>query len=150
MEQLTFAQQLQQFFANHTIMVFAWVALFVAVIFSFYKNATRKYTIVDNAQATQLINKEDAVVIDLRSDEEFRAGHIIDSIHVLPSELKAGKTHQIDKYKDRPVILVDINGFTSGGVADAIAKQGFSKLYVLKEGITGWRAASLPTVKKHK
>ncbi|MEN2861939.1 hypothetical protein ADNJHIED_02222 [Mannheimia haemolytica] len=71
MEQLTFAQQLEQFFANHTLMVFAWVALLIAVIFSFYKSATQKYKIVDNAQATQLINKEEAVVVDLRSDEEF-------------------------------------------------------------------------------
>lgn len=150
MEQLTFAQQLEQFFANHTLMVFAWVALFIAVIFSFYKSATQKYKIVDNAQATQLINKEEAVVVDLRSDEEFRAGHIIDSVHVLPSELKAAKTNQIDKYKERPLILVDTNGFTSGSVAAVVAKQGFSKVYVLKEGLAGWRAASLPTVKKHK
>lgn len=150
MEQLTFAQQLEQFFANHTLMVFAWVSLLIAVIFSFYKSATQKYKIVDNAQATQLINKEDAVVIDLRSDEEFRTGHIIDSIQVLPSDLKTAKTNQIDKYKDRPLILVDTNGFTSGSIAAAVAKQGFSKVYVLKEGITGWRAASLPTVKKHK
>ncbi len=150
MEQLTFAEQLQIFVANHTIMVFAWVALLGAVIFSFYKAATMKYKIVDNAQATQLINKEDGVVIDLRSDDEFRAGHIIDSVHALPSDLKNAKTQQIDKYKDRPVILVDTNGLTSGGVAAAITKHGFSKVYVLKEGIAGWRAGSLPTVKKHK
>lgn len=150
MEQLTFAEQFQQFVANHTIMVVAWVALLIAVIFSFYKSATSKYKIVDNAEATRLINKEEGVVIDLRSDDEFRAGHIIDSVHALPSDLKAAKIQQIEKYKDRPVILVDNNGLTSGGVADSIAKQGFSKVYVLKDGIAGWRAGSLPTVKKHK
>ncbi len=145
-----FCSTIGAIFANHTLMVFAWVALLIAVIFSFYKSATQKYKIVDNAQATQLINKEDAVVIDLRSDEEFRAGHIIDSIHMLPSDIKAAKINQIDKYKARPVIVVDTNGFTSGGVAADLAKQGFSRVYVLKEGIGGWRAASLPTIKKHK
>ncbi|QLB14123.1 rhodanese-like domain-containing protein [Mannheimia granulomatis] len=150
MEQLTFAEQIQLFVANHTIMVFAWVALLGAVIFSFYKSATSKYKIVDNAQATQLINKEDGVVIDVRSDEEFRMGHIIDSIHILPSDLKANKIHQIEKYKDRPVIFVDTNGLSSAGLANVIAKQGFNKVYVLKEGMAGWRASSLPTVKKHK
>lgn len=150
MEQLTFAQQFQQFVANHTIMVLAWVALLGAVIFSFYKSATSKYKIVDNAQATQLINKEEGVVIDVRSDEEFRTGHIIESIHVLPSDLKAQKIQQIEKYKDRPVILVDTNGFSSAGLANELVKQGFNKVYVLKEGIAGWRAGSLPTVKKHK
>lgn len=67
MEQLTFAEQFQQFTANHTIMVVAWVALFIAVIINFYKGATSKFKIVDNAQATQLINKEDAVLVDVRS-----------------------------------------------------------------------------------
>lgn len=150
MEQLTFTQQLQIFVSNHTVMVFAWVALLVAVIFSFYKVATMKYKIVDNAQATQLINKEEGVVVDLRSDDEFRAGHIIDSIHALPSDLKSAKTQQIDRYRDRPIILVDANGLTSGSIAPEIIKQGFSKVYVLKEGIAGWRAGSLPTVRKHK
>lgn len=150
MEQLTFAQQFQQFVASHTIMVLAWVALLGTVIFSFYKSATSKYKIVDNAQATQLINKEEGVVIDVRSDEEFRTGHIIESIHVLPSDLKAQKVQQIEKYKDRPVILVDTNGFSSAGLANELVKQGFNKVYVLKEGIAGWRAGSLPTVKKHK
>ena len=47
MEQLTFAQQLQLFFANHTIMMVSWIALFGAVIFSFYKSATSKYKIIE-------------------------------------------------------------------------------------------------------
>ncbi|WP_373767101.1 rhodanese-like domain-containing protein [Glaesserella sp.] len=150
MEQLTFAQQLQQFVANHTIMVVAWVALLIAVVINLYKGVTSKFKIVDNAQATQLINKEDAVLIDVRSDEEFRHGHIIDSLHLIPSDIKTNKTQSIEKYKDKPVIVVDTNGLTAQGLANALVKQGFTKVYALKEGIMGWRAANLPLVKKHK
>lgn len=150
MEQLTFAQQLQQFVANHTIMVAAWVAIFVAVLVSLYKGATSKITVVDNAKATQLINNEDAVILDVRADNDFRAGHIIESVHLLPSEIKANKLQVIEKYKSRPVIVVDNNGFTAQGLANSLAKQGFEKVYALKEGILGWRAANLPLVKKHK
>ncbi|KAE9541518.1 rhodanese-like domain-containing protein [Ursidibacter maritimus] len=150
MDQLTLAQQIQQFAANHTLMVVAWVALFVAVLINFYKGATSKIKVVDNAQATQLINNEDAVVLDVRSDDEFRAGHIIDSLHLIPSEIKGNKTQSIDKHKEKSIIVVDNNGLSAQGLANTLAKQGFNKVYVLKEGIAGWRAANLPLVKKHK
>lgn len=150
MEQLTFAQQLQQFVANHTIMVAAWVALFVAVLFNFYKGATNKFKVLTNAQATQLINKEEAVILDVRSDDEFRAGHIIESHHLIPSDIKSKKLSSIEKFKDRPVIVVDSNGLSAGNLANELGKQGFSKVYTLKEGIIGWKAANLPLAKKHK
>ncbi|VTR18930.1 rhodanese-related sulfurtransferase [Actinobacillus pleuropneumoniae] len=63
---LTFTQQLQQFIAAHPILIFAWVALVVAVLFNFYKGITSKYKIVENAQATQLVNKEEGIFLDLR------------------------------------------------------------------------------------
>lgn len=150
MEDLTFAQQIQQFVANHTIMVVAWVALFVAVIINIYKGITSKISIIDNTRATLLINKEEAVVIDVRSDEEFKHGHIIESLHLLPSDIKTHKLQTIEKYRDRAVIIVDNNGFTASSLANALAKQGFGKVYALKEGIAGWRGANLPLVKKHK
>lgn len=148
--ELTFVQQAQQFAANHTIMVVAWVALAVAVIVSFYKSATSKFKVIDNAQATQLINKEDAVVIDLRSDDEFKAGHIISSIQVYPNDIKTHKIQLIEKHKDHAVILVDSNGLSAGTSANFLVKQGFNKVYCLKDGIIGWRGANLPLVKKHK
>ncbi|MGX2951335.1 rhodanese-like domain-containing protein [Ursidibacter sp. B-7004-1] len=150
MEQLTLAQQIQQFATNHTIMVVAWGALFIAVLINFYKGATSKIKVVDNAQATQLINNEDAVILDVRSDDEFRVGHIIDSLHLIPSEIKSNKTQSIDKYKEKSIIVVDSNGLSAQGLANTLAKQGFNKVYALKEGIAGWRAANLPLVKKHK
>lgn len=150
MEQLTFAQQAQQFATNHTIMVVAWVAIFVAVLISLYKGATSKIKVVDNAGLTALINNEDGVVLDIRSDDDFRAGHIIDSVHIYPTDIKTGKTQSIEKYKDRPVIVADNNGLTAQGTANALVKLGFTKAYALKDGILGWRGASLPLVKKQK
>jgi len=82
------------------------------------------------------------------SDDEFKAGHLVGSIHLLPSEIKANNVHQIDKYKDRPVILLDANGFSATKSAELLTKQGFNQVYVLKEGMVGWKAENLPTVKK--
>lgn len=149
MEQLTFAQQIQQFVANHTIMVAGWVALFIAVMFSLYKGATSKIKVVSNTEATLLINKQDGIVIDVRSDEEFKVGHIIDSQHLLPSDIKGNKLNTLEKYKTRPVIIADNNGLTAQNLANLLAKQGF-QAYALKDGIAGWRGANLPLVRKHK
>lgn len=145
---LTFTQQLQQFAANHPVMIVAWLALFAAVVFNFYKGATSKYKTILAGEAVALANDKDAVFIDLRSDDEFKAGHILNSHSIHPSDVKSGKTGSIDKFKDRPVIVVDGNGFSSNGIAEQLSKQGFAQVYVLKEGMIGWKSAHLPTVKK--
>lgn len=146
--ELTFAQQLQQFVANHTIMVIAWVAILIAVLYSFYKGATSKVKSIDHVETTRLLNSENGVVLDVRSNDEFKAGRIIGAVNVLPSDIKAQKANAIEKYKSQPVVVVDANGLTSNASAEALFKQGFEKVYVLKEGMAGWRAANLPTVKK--
>lgn len=148
MEQLTFTQQLQQFISAHPVLVAAWVVVFVAVLFSLYKGLTSKFKVVNNAQATELVNRDNAVFLDIRSDEEFRNGHIAESHSIHPSDIKSGKINAIEKFKTQPVIVVDGNGFNANSSAEQLAKLGFAKVYVLKEGLLGWRSANLPTVKK--
>ncbi len=148
MEQLTFTQQLQQFISAHPVLIAAWVAVFVAVLFSLYKGLTSKFKVVNNAQATELVNRDNAIFLDIRSDEEFRNGHIAESHSIHPSDIKSGKINAIEKFKNQPVIVVDGNGFNASSSAEQLAKLGFAKVYVLKEGLLGWRSANLPTVKK--
>ncbi len=145
-----FIQEIQQFTSNHTIMVIAWFALLIALIVNIYQGLTSKFKIIDNAHTTQLINKEEGVIFDLRTIDDFKSGHIIDSINVLPSDIKSKNIQRLEKYKSRPVILVDVNGMTSNASASLLAKQGFEKVYVLKEGINAWKAEKLPLIKKHK
>ncbi|MDG6881374.1 thiosulfate sulfurtransferase [Phocoenobacter uteri] len=146
----TLIQEIQQFTSNHTVMVIAWFALLIALVMNIYQGLTSKFKIINNAETTRLINKEEGVVFDLRTDDEFKHGHIIDSLHVLPSDIKGKNIHYIEKYKARPVILVDTNGMTSNASAALLTKQGFEKVYVLKDGISGWHAEKLPLIKKHK
>lgn len=145
---LTFTQQLQQFIANHPLLIAAWVAVFVITLYTLFKGATSKFKVIENAEAVQLVNNEEGVFLDVRSDDEFRKGHIVESHSAHPTDIKEGKTTAIDKFKARPVIVVDVNGFTSSKIAEQLVKHGFEKVYVLKEGIVGWKAANLPTVKK--
>ncbi len=117
MEQLTFTQQLQQFISAHPVLIAAWVAVFVAVLFSLYKGLTSKFKVVNNAQATELVNRDNAIFLDIRSDEEFRNGHIAESHSIHPSDIKSGKINAIEKFKTQPVIVVDGNGFNANSSA---------------------------------
>ncbi|MGR6980734.1 rhodanese-like domain-containing protein [Testudinibacter sp. P27/CKL/0425] len=136
-----------EFAGNHTIMVAAWVVVFIGVIVTFVKSATSSVKVVDNAQLTQLLNKENGVVVDVRTLDEFQRGHIIGSVQLLPSEIKNNKASVLEKHKNAPLIVADASGLGSEALANQLHKQGFAQVYSLKEGIGGWRAANLPLVK---
>lgn len=145
---LTFTQQLQQFIANHPLLIAAWVAVFAITLYTLFKGATSKFKVIENAEAVQLVNNEEGVFLDVRTDDEFRKGHIVESHLIHPSDIKDGKTTSIDKFKARPVIVMDGNGFGATKIAEQLVKHGFEKVYALREGMMGWKTANLPTVKK--
>jgi rhodanese-related sulfurtransferase len=96
-------------------------------------------------QATMLINREDAQVIDLRGAEDYARGHLPDSRNI-PLEQLAARTGEIDRLKDAPLILVCQNGVQSAKACGQLQKLGFDKVGSLAGGINGWRAAGLPVL----
>ncbi|OOF55419.1 rhodanese-like domain-containing protein [Rodentibacter myodis] len=139
-----------QFAQKHTLLTVSWFAIFAAVIYTFFKSATEKFKTIQHSEAIRLINNEDAVVVDLRTLDEYQRGHIINSINLLPSDIKNANLGKIEQHKEKPLILVDVNGISAPGSAALLTKQGFTRVYVLKEGIAAWMGANLPIVKKHK
>ena len=138
------------FAQKHTLLTVSWFAIFVMVIYTFYKNATSKFKVINHNEVVRLMNTDEAVVVDLRSLEEFQRGHIIGSVNVLPSEIKNQNVGTIESHKEKAIVLVDINGVSAPTSAALLTKQGFNRVFVLKEGISAWAGANLPLVKKHK
>ena len=103
-----------------------------------------------STEAVRLMNDEEAVVIDLRPIDEFQRGHIIGSVNLLPTEIKNQNVGKIEHHKEKPLIIVDVNGVSSATSAELLTKQAFEKVYVLKDGLAAWAGANLPLVKKHK
>ncbi|MGQ0287335.1 rhodanese-like domain-containing protein [Pasteurellaceae bacterium 22721_9_1] len=136
-----------QFAKNHTLLVAAWFAIFGATIYVFVKTALSKVKIISNSQAVALMNNQDAVIIDLRSIDEFKRGHIIHSQHFLPTDIKNHNLGKLEQHKDKAVILVCATGMNARTSAEILAKQGFSQVHVLQEGIAGWNGANLPLEK---
>lgn len=98
------------------------------------------------AQATQLINHEHAVIVDFRSAEEFSAGHIQKSRHILLDQLPQQIT-SLQKAKNKPVILVNANGHIPAATLKQFNAAGFTRTFVLQGGIAEWKNASLPIIK---
>ena len=100
---------------------------------------------VNTAEATHLINREDALVVDVRDPGEYGAGHILGAKNVPLSRLDDG---ELAKRKDRPVIVYCDGGDRAGKAISALKKQGFARVVNLSGGIKAWQAAGLPVEKK--
>ena len=103
-------QEIMQFVGRHPVLSIAWIALLAAVRFSTFKGLMSKVKVINRGEATRLINKEDAIVVDLRQRDDFRKGHIAGSVNLLPAEIKANNVGELEKHKDKPVIVTDGSG----------------------------------------
>lgn len=96
------------------------------------------------SEAVRLINRERAVVIDVRDPEEFQGGHIPAALN-LPLKGLSARLGDIEKHKQRPIILSCRTSQRSLAAASVLAKAGFTSLVVLAGGITAWQGENLPT-----
>ena len=101
---------------------------------------------VSTLQATQLMNRDDAVVVDLRAADEYAKGHILGarSIPIADLERRAG---ELDRHKAKPVILHCGDGNRAGAGVALLRKQGFANVVNLSGGYAAWQQAGLPTEK---
>ena len=93
-----------------------------------------------------LMNREDALVVDLRSPVEFEKGHIAGAKNVQLSQFDP-ENKQLAPAKALPVVLVCRVGQTASGAAKRLRKAGFARVSVLEGGVQAWQAADLPLVK---
>ncbi|KAI5916765.1 rhodanese-like domain-containing protein [Thauera sp. 2A1] len=100
-------------------------------------------------EATLLINREDAIVIDVREQGEYAQGHIPNARHVPLGEISR-RAGELDKFKGRPVILCCASGTRSASALSQLKKAGFEKLYNLRGGLAEWEKAGQPITRKRK
>ena len=134
-------------FAQQNLMLSLVLAgLTLALVVTEVMRLFRGFKAVSPAQLTELINRENALVVDLRGQGDFEKGHIIGARHVLPSQVDPeGKL--LAKAKESPVVLVCAVGMTASATAQKLVKAGFKKVSVLDGGIGAWTGAGLPLAK---
>ncbi len=100
----------------------------------------------DTLKATRLYN-DDALVLDVREDKEFAAGHIPKAKHIPLGQL-AGRLNELDKFKNKPVLVTCRSGNRSARACGMLKKAGFETVYNHAGGIIAWERANLPVTQK--
>lgn len=139
-------EQLIEFITNHIILTSAFFALTVLLLLDIFGTNLRGFQSASPGDATQLINREDAVVLDIREDNEYHAGHIVNSLHIPLSYLNDRIT-ELERHKSKPIIVGCRSGSRSSKACSLLKKQGFEHIYNLKGGIMAWQHANLPVTK---
>jgi rhodanese-related sulfurtransferase len=96
--------------------------------------------------ATQLINRQNAVMLDLREGKDYEGGHVPNAVHIPLSEL-GSRGGELSKFASRPLIAYCERGSRSRGAGSALTKLGFAEVYTLRGGVRAWVEAGLPIAK---
>lgn len=98
-------------------------------------------------QAINLVNSESGVFVDLRDAKAFQQGHIVDALH-LPLAKIEERRGELEKYREKPLILVCNMGQHAGTASRQLKEAGFEKVYKMAGGMMEWSREQLPTVSK--
>jgi rhodanese-related sulfurtransferase len=136
------------FIQHHAALSAGLLAVLVlAVIVEFYR-LQQGIKRISPAETVRLINRENAVVLDMRSQEDFRAGHITNAISFPSEQMKNTGTLQKIMAKCRNRIVVMVGSTDADGLRTAkLLKQSGMDVRVLAGGIRAFREADLPLVK---
>ncbi|MDF1779721.1 MAG: rhodanese-like domain-containing protein [Alcanivoracaceae bacterium] len=132
-----------EFASAHYLLVSAF-SLLLAYFFAL--ESRRAGTPVSPQQATNLVNREEGVILDVRDTDEFRQGHIAGSINI-PSSQLVERLAELDKYKDKPLIITCKGGPSASAAGKILKPKGFTRLMRLQGGVQAWRDEKLPVVK---
>ncbi|CAK0744577.1 phage shock protein E [Gammaproteobacteria bacterium] len=140
-------QQLSSFVINHWELFLALAVILGMIVGEPLLRSAQGYLGVGPTEATGLINHQDAVVLDVREENEFKEGHVLHAVHI-PAGRLGERIKELEKYRNRPIIAVCRSGSRSGRVCSLLRKQGFATVYNLEGGLLAWQNASLPLTQK--
>ena len=136
-------EQLLEFTGNHPFLISAAVILATMIVFTEVRQRSRGFGDVSPADAVKLINAH-AVVLDVRSQESYDAGHIVGARHVPLEKLGDEGDKKLTRLKDKPVITYCDNGVTGARAAGTLRKREFSRVFNLRGGLHAWRQEHYP------
>ena len=136
-----------EFIANN-IVLFAALGIILALILRLeIKRALRGFKVVTPAETVQLMNREDALLLDVREDNERVQGTIKGAKHLALSVLRQ-RVEELKEFTEKPVIAFCKTGNRSQEACEILKKNEFTNVMSLKGGLEAWRTVNLPVVKK--
>ncbi|WP_158499410.1 rhodanese-like domain-containing protein [Candidatus Tachikawaea gelatinosa] len=121
--------------------------MFFLIIIMCIKNFFAIGKIIDKNTAIELINRKNAVIFDIRSIKDYQNGHIVNAIHINLLNFEEIKKNILKKYKNHSIIIVSMTGYNINTFAKKLKMLEFKNIFVLKDGINGWKKNKLPLIK---
>lgn len=135
-----------QFAQENIVLAAIFVVLLAAIINMEFQRWTKKYKDIGPVELVDLMNNDNAVVLDFRGVGELSGGTIQGAKHIAPESL-AQQAGKLQNYKESPVVGFCTQGIKAPALCKQLTKQGFSQVYHLKGGMTAWKQANMPVVK---
>lgn len=132
-----------EFATSHYLLVLAFFVLWAAF---FVIESRRGGKPINPQVATNLVNQQNAVIVDVRDNDEFRAGHIPGSLNI-PAGKAMERISELEQYKDRPLILTCKMGNQAAHLGRQLRGKGFKELFRIQGGVTAWRNDNLPVAR---
>lgn len=131
---------MSQFIVQNALLII--IAVIAAVSLAMPLINTRRFgSMVSSEQAVSLINKQNALVVDVRAQKDFKRVRIANSVNIPANEIQ-NRLGELSK--DRTIIVVDNSGNMSAAASKLLRGVGFTKVYVLDSGLVGWMRDKLP------
>lgn len=131
---------MSQFIVQNALLII--IAVIAAVSLAMPLINTRRFgPMVSSEQAVSLINKQNALVVDVRAQKDFKRVRIANSVNIPANEIQ-NRLGELSK--DRTIIVVDNSGNMSAAASKLLRGVGFTKVYVLDSGLVGWMRDKQP------
>ena len=140
--------QYLEFAGNHPFLMGALVLVSVMLVMTSFQRKLLGFSELNVNEAVRLINQDDAVVLDVREDKEFRKGHIINAVNI-PLGVLEGRLNELENRKDKPVIVCCRTGQRAAKAGSVLQRQGFKSTHKLKGGMLAWVDANMPVSRKN-
>jgi rhodanese-related sulfurtransferase len=135
-----------EFFKENVLLIGLALGSGIMLLLPSFKKGAGGVPNLNTTEAINLINRNNALVLDVRDDAEFASGHIVDAKHIPLAKL-AERLNELNKYKDKPILVNCQRGMRSAKACDILRKAEFKQVNNLQGGLDAWLAAKLPVVK---
>lgn len=134
-----------EFIRNNALLIGLAIGSGLMLLLPMFKKSAGGVPNLSPAEAVTLINRSNALVLDVRDDAEFATGHIADAVHIPVADLEA-RLGELKKYKDKSILVNCQRGVRAGKACEILRKAEFTQLHNLQGGLNAWVEAKLPIV----
>jgi len=131
------------FVEKNWILILAFVLSGIMLVWPYIQRRMSPMKEAGTLDVTQLINRSNAVLLDVREPAEFTGSKLPNAVHIPLSQLST-RGGELAKLTSRPVVVYCNMGRSARAAGAILAKLGFADTYLLTGGLKAWKDAGLP------